>query len=326
MKKANLNQTEIEVIIADLMEQEIVKEVAYGRSKRYEYQSDAPQLDTTVFESLRKFKLKELEKIIEYAETDKCRMFYLCNYLEDKKVSNYCHKCDNCQSQKLTYKVHGYWQQRVDDFKSSYFPEVELVPESQQEKPLSKRSNKLVNGVAFSHYGFSNVGSTIHRCKYETGGDFPDFLLRGGLRAYESYFKGERFDLIIYAPPTESGNLVKNFAEKVSTALKIPVSHGLVKLRSTQPQKVFQNSVLKKDNLKGAFSYNNPAEVVGKNVLLIDDICDSKTTIREIGNLMSKLGVNRIAPLVIAKTMGGDIADDKPDLVKRGRSQLYPGE
>jgi ATP-dependent DNA helicase RecQ len=326
MRKTNLNRTKVEVIIADLIDQGIVKEAVYGRSKRYEYQLNAPQLDIVAFERLREFKIRELEKMVEYAETDKCRMFYLCDYLEDREVGNCCHKCDNCQPQKLTFKAANYWQQKVDDFSCNYFPEIDLVSGSQQEKPLSERKNKLVNGVAFSHYGFSNVGSTIHRCKYETGGDFPDFLLRGGLRAYESYFKGERFDLIIYAPPTESGNLVKNFAEKVSTALKIPISHGLVKLRSTQPQKVFQNSVLKKDNLKGAFSYNNPAEVVGKNVLLIDDICDSKTTIREIGNLMSKLGVNRIAPLVIAKTMGGDIADDKLDLVKRGRSQLYPGE
>jgi superfamily II DNA helicase RecQ len=102
-----------------------------------------------------------------------------------------------------------------------------------------------------------------------------------------------------------------------------------VKLRNTEAQKVFQNSVLKRSNLKGAFSYNNAAEVAGKNVLLIDDICDSKATIREIGSLMSKLGVNKIAPLVITKTIGGDIADDSPDFLTRGRinsvsPQLYP--
>jgi len=319
MRKTNLGRTKVEVIMADLIEQEIVKEVGYDRLKRYEYQSNAPQLDTTAFEKLREFKLRELEKIIEYAETDKCRMFYLCDYLEDKKVSNYCHKCDNCQSQKLTYKVHGYWQQKIDDFNNNYFPEIELVSGSQQEKSLSKRSNKLVNGVAFSYYGFSNVGFIIHRCKYENGGDFPDLLLNGVLRAYHSYFKGAKFDLIVYAPPTESGDLVKNFAKKVSGALKIPISHGLIKLRDTQPQKVFRNSLLKRDNLRRAFSYNNPAEVAGKNVLLVDDICDSKATIREIGSLMSKLGVNRIAPLVIAKTIGGDTVGDSSDLPIRSR-------
>jgi len=316
MRKTNLNRTKIEVIVGDLVNQGIVNEVVFGRYKKYEYQFDAPQLDTTAFEEFREFKLRELDKIIEYAETDKCRMFYLCEYLEDRSVSE-CHKCDNCRGKKWTYEINADWQQKVDDFNNNNFPEIELVSMTQEEKPLSERSTKLVNGVAFSYYGFSNVGSTIHRCKYENGGDFPDFLLRGVLRAYHSYFGDERFDFVVYVPPTESGDLVKNFAEKVSAALKVPLSHSLVKPQNTEPQKVFQNYVLKRDNVKDAFDYENPAEVVDKNVLLIDDICDSKATIREIGKLMSKFGVNKIAPLVIAKTISGDIMDDKSDLIRK---------
>lgn len=316
MRKTNLNRTKIEVIIRDLIEQGIVKKVAGGRSKKYEYQSDAPMLDTTAFEKFREFKLGELDKIIEYAETNRCRMFYLCDYLEDKDV-RVCNKCDNCRGERWIYEINADWQQKVDDFKNNYFPEIELVSMTQQERPLSERKSKLVNGVAFSYYGFSNVGSTIHHCKYENGGDFPDFLLHGVLRAYHSYFRDEKFDLIIYVPPTKSGDLVKNFAEKVSTALKTPLSHSLVKPQNTEPQKVFQNYILKRDNVKDAFDYENLAEVVDKNVLLVDDICDSKATIREIGKLMSELHVNKIAPLVIAKTISGDIKNDKYDLIRK---------
>jgi ATP-dependent DNA helicase RecQ len=82
---------------------------------------------------------------------------------------------------------------------------------------------------------------------------------------------------------------------------------------------------LKRDNVKDAFSYSNPAEVVNKNVLLVDDICDSGATIREIGSLMSKLGVNKIAPLVIAKTVSGDIIEDKSHFSGQG-AQLYSGK
>ena len=68
MRKTNLNQTKIRVITADLIEQGIVKEIIDSRSKKYEYQFDAPQLDPMAFEKLREFKLKELEKIVEYGE------------------------------------------------------------------------------------------------------------------------------------------------------------------------------------------------------------------------------------------------------------------
>ena len=72
------------------------------------------------------------------------------------------------------------------------------------------------------------------------------------------------------------------------------------------PQKIFENSYLKQDNIKDAFVYNQPDEIKGKNILLIDDICDSKATLKEIGKYLTSLGVKTITPLVIAKTVGGD--------------------
>ena len=100
---------------------------------------------------------------------------------------------------------------------------------------------------------------------------------------------------------------MKNFAEKISRLLKIPISHGLKKTRTTTPQKIFNNSTLKKDNIKDAFSYEPFQDINGKKILLIDDIYDSGASIKEIGKYLTKLGASTIAPLVIAKTVGGDI-------------------
>jgi ATP-dependent DNA helicase RecQ len=47
MKKANLKQNQARVIKADLIDQGIIKEVLYGRTKKYEYQYNAPELNTT---------------------------------------------------------------------------------------------------------------------------------------------------------------------------------------------------------------------------------------------------------------------------------------
>ena len=45
---------------------------------------------------------------------------------------------------------------------------------------------------------------------------------------------------------------------------------------------------------------------MGKSILLIDDIYDSGATIKEIGRMLAKAGAAEKAPLVIAKTVGGD--------------------
>ncbi len=55
------------------------------------------------------------------------------------------------------------------------------------------------------------------------------------------------------------------------------------------------------------FIHKVPDEIKGKTVLLIDDIFDSGATIKEIGRYLTNLGVSKIAPLVIAKTVGGDL-------------------
>jgi len=147
------------------------------------------------------------------------------------------------------------------------------------------------------------------RVQYENGGNFPDFLLRLILRAFRKQFENEKFDLVLYVPPTESGDLVRNFATKIARVLKTPISHNLIKIGETKPQKIFQTGLLKKDNVKDAFVYIPEGEIRDKNILLIDDIYDSGATIKEIGRFLSKLGAKKVAPLVIAKTVGGDIVE-----------------
>jgi ATP-dependent DNA helicase RecQ len=187
--------------------------------------------------------------------------------------------------------------EKLLEFRETYFPE--LIVEN-------KNSN-IVNGVAASYYGVSSIGAAIHRCKYEKGGDFPDFLLKLTLKAFRKQYGKQKFHYICYVPPTESGDLVKNFAEKLASVLNIPISHKLKKNAVTKPQKVFQNGYLKKDNVRRAFEYGSPLEIRGKSILLFDDIFDSGSTMKEIGTLLTNYGVSIIAPLVIAKTVGGDI-------------------
>lgn len=165
---------------------------------------------------------------------------------------------------------------------------------------------KLVNGVAASYYGVSNVGAALHRSKYETKEDFPDFLLKLTLKAFRKQFGQEKFDYIAYVPPTSSGDLVKTFATKLSQVLKFPLTHDLVKKRHTKEQKVFENGYLKSENVSEAFTFTNPHLLKGKSILLVDDIFDSGATVKELGKLFTNFGAIKIAPIVIARTVGGD--------------------
>ncbi|MBM3435118.1 MAG: RecQ family ATP-dependent DNA helicase, partial [Bacteroidetes bacterium] len=282
MRKTNLKQNQIRVIKADLTEQKIIREVTIGRSKKFEYITHAPQLNTKLFEELRASKTRDLEKMIGYVETTQSRMKYLCDYLGDQAAYSF-NNCDNTGLKKIKVISTPEWTQKLQDFREDYFPVLEV----------ETKGTNLVNGVAGSYYGFSNVGAALHRSKYERGGDFPDFLLRLTLKAFRKKFGQEKFDMIVYVPPTKSGDLVKNFATKVSHVLNIPISNNLTKQRITKEQKVFENAYLKADNVSEAFIYKIPDEIQGKIILLIDDIFDSSATVKEIGKYLTKLGTSK---------------------------------
>ena len=296
MKRTNLKQNQIRVIKADLIEQGIIREVMIGKSKRYEFVPNSLPLNTKAFEELRDTKLADLENMIGYVETDKSRMKFLCDYLGDNTNHTFTN-CDNTGEKKITVSVTPEWIDKLQSFREDYFPELEVE---------SKGSN-IVNGVAASYYGVSNVGSALHRSKYEQGGDFPDFLLKLVLKSFRKKFGQEKFDMVIYIPPTSSGDLVKNFAIKVSQVLKFTISHNLIKCKVTKEQKIFENGFLKTDNVSGAFTFSTPDELKGKSILLIDDIFDSGATMKEVGRLLTNFGAIKIAPIVIARTVGGDI-------------------
>lgn len=296
IKATNLKQTQVGVILADLIDQKIINEQLVGKSKKYFFNPDAPALDLTAFETLRNAQNQELDRMLEYTGITSCRMQYLCNYLGDVRQGA-CGVCDIDTRKHIPVVVSDTMKQKLQEFRETFFPVLEVE---------TQRSN-IINGVAASYYGVSNVGAALRHSKYEGGGDFPDWLLRLTLKAYRKYYGDPKIDLIVYVPPTESEDLVKNFAEKVSSVLKIPISHKLVKSSATEPQKVFQSGISKKDNVHGKFIYQNPEEIVGKSILLIDDIYDSGYTIKEIGQYLTNIGALQIAPIVIAKTVGGDI-------------------
>ena len=356
LKKANLKTNQLRVIKADLIDQGIIKEVLYGKIKKYEYQYNAPALNTDSFEALREAKLKDLHAMEEYIYTDMPRMKYLCSFLDSDETVEYSN-CDNTNLERITVSVTPEWMTKLEDFRETYFPCLELsswtirkggfrlryiAPDKVQvektvkndmgeviERPIIEYSNninlleynqeereiieehlgkasRLVDGYAASYYGVSNVGAAIHRSKYENGGDFPDFLLKKTLSVFGKKFRGIHFDLVLYLPPTNSGDLVKNFATKFARVIGVPISHELIKVRITQEQKMFQNSYSKQENVCGAFDIDEDI-VKDKYIVLLDDIYDSGATLKEVGKLLTQKGAKCIVPIVIAKTIGGTL-------------------
>ena len=290
IRAVNLKKTKVNTILNDLLDQDIITRNAGTR--RYEFRYGAPELDTSRFEALRQAKMADFSIMKDYINSTTCRPGFLRRYLGDTPVDD-CGKCDVDLDNVISVKCTQEGMERINGFRETNFPVLEV----------EKHNSIMMNGVAASYYGVTNVGAAIHRSKYEDGGDFPDFLLKLTLKAYRKHFGYLSFDLAMAVPPTESGNLVKNFAEKTARILKIPFSEALIKVRETRPQKDFESAINKKDNVSGAFDCT--IDVKNKKILIIDDIFDSGHTIKAIGSMLKQKGAAMAAPLTIAKTVGG---------------------
>lgn len=295
MKKNNMNQTQVRVICGDLLEQNIIREVYFENRRKYEFILNSEPFDHSFYEKVKEAKRKELDAMMDYAETTNARMEYLCKHLGDSSDREFTN-CDNTNLPKHYYRPNDHWENELRKFRQEDFPILTVE---------SKKSN-IINGVAGTDYGATNVGDVIHKCKYENGGNFPNSLLQLLLKAFNANFRKMKFDLILYVPPTVSGDLVRNLAERVSNTLRIPISHDLVKIRKTSAQKMLHNQYLKRDNVENVFSLKDPQIVNGKKILLIDDIYGSGATIKEIGKFLTEHGAELIVPIVLAKTVGSD--------------------
>lgn len=290
INRLNIERDKFQIVKTDLIEQNIIREITISKRKMFEYIFGAPAFNSGMLEEFLAAKLADLKSMRRYIETERSRMNYLCEFLgdpSDKTPAN----CDNTALRKLYVLRTARWDEKIQEFRDNFYLELDLATEC------------MVKGIAASYYGFSTIGSIIHLCKYQKAGDYPDYLLKLTLNAFRQQFGEQHFDLIVYVPPTRSGNLVKNFAEKISQTLQVPISHNLIKHRRNHQQKIFKNNYLKRENVKNVFIFREPEEIKGKNVLLIDDICDSGATLKEIGEIFRTIGVSKIAPVVIAKTI-----------------------
>ena len=81
----------------------------------------------------------------------------------------------------------------------------------------------------------------------------------------------------------------------------VPVAReALIRTRPTRPQ-VGLNPKERKDNVKGAFTVPDPGLVKGKNVLLIDDLFTTGSTVKECARVLRKAGARQVEVLTVAR-------------------------
>jgi ComF family protein len=145
--------------------------------------------------------------------------------------------------------------------------------------------------IRFKYYAALNVGNTL-----------SDVLTA----AFKRHYRSDEFDVIIAVPVHRKRLFQRGFNQavilsaKLASKVTLPVDRRLlIKVKDTPPQARLPRAQ-RIANLRNSFGILDPVNVLKKNVLLIDDVATTGSTIAEATKTLLKAGASRVDALVLA--------------------------
>ncbi|MFQ6091588.1 MAG: RecQ family ATP-dependent DNA helicase [bacterium] len=158
-----------------------------------------------------------------------------------------------------------------------------------------------------SEWKRTEMGDLVHRFKYELKREVVGALVEKVtefLRRHRDFLK---VDYIVPVPPSIKDrpyDPVLLLTEELNNKTKIPAGFDILKkVRTTFPQKDFENEVLKRKNVAGAFRIEKKNLVRDKKILIFDDLYDSGATVNECTKELKGAGANKVYVLTLTKTI-----------------------
>lgn len=155
---------------------------------------------------------------------------------------------------------------------------------------------------------FRQLQPLIHAYKYDLLQDLADPLARIFLDAINKRALAPFFSEFHLLPvPLHPSRLrwrgfdhTKALAGLVAENARIPFSPSvLARTRATIPQTSLDKPS-RRLNMRGVFSCTDPSAVKGKNILLLDDIATTGTTLNECARVLKSAGVKKVWGLTLA--------------------------
>ena len=148
---------------------------------------------------------------------------------------------------------------------------------------------------SFTIYG-GVIKKIIRKYKYNRIYDLKE-VTAGFLKlAYIGNYKYEKIDYIETVP----GKHMEILCRLLSRLIKIPFAGNILRIKKIIKQQGL-DYMQRKNNIKEAFKVKNCLLCSGKNLLLVDDVWTTGSTLVEISGILKKAGADRIYLLTLAR-------------------------
>lgn len=298
--KLNISQRRIENTLKFLENEGLI----YKNKSKYYMSAMAYHYNREHYEAITEQREKEYEQMMELLDTDMCYNRFVVNALDDRTENN-CGCCANCLGyEEFSSAVNKSVSEKAAEYLDNQI--IEIEPRLKWAKTNSTKQTKIEkpneNGICLSRYGHPVYGELVKKGKYEDNG-FCDKLVEKSAQVLAPFIAEKELSALTYVPSVRS-EIVSEFAKKLAVRLGIPCLNLLKKSDAPQ-QKEMENSSFQCENALKSFSLANGA-IVPENILLVDDMVDSRWTFTVCGDILTKAGAERVYPFALAMTSKKD--------------------
>lgn len=283
-----------------------VEGVIYRENTRYYRSAVLWAPDMTRSRAITEIRKAELVRMADFCTTDECYMQFIARELDDRMACT-CGKCSNCLGRKIF--ATDLTQEEIDAA-GKFIKEDFNVIEPRKRWPDASCSEsgslaieqeyQVEQGIVLSNYGDAGWGTMVSEDKYRRG-VFRDELVDAAAERLRDLVRENDIRSVTFIPSRRRPVLVRNFAERLAAALGLDFFEAIEKCVDTECQKMFNNNYMQWKNADKSFAIK---QVRPDNILLVDDMVDSKWTFTCCGYKMRKAGSGKIYPFALANSAG----------------------
>lgn len=255
--------------------------------------------DREHYEMVTAIRKQEVEQMKRLVGTQECYSRYIVSCLDDKTAYN-CGHCANCLGKEfLPSEVSSEFIHIAEEFVNRLI--IPIEPRKMWVNSAVTKASRIshVNqqGVCISKYGDAGYGELVKQGKYSKKMRFCDELVGKTVEILRPFIREHKITHICCVPSLRS-ELVKDFAARVAESLKLDFA-DILKKTSAKQQKEMENSAHQCANAYQSF-FVKESVTVPRNILLIDDVVDSRWTFTVCGYKLMEAGAENIYPFALA--------------------------
>ncbi|GGB01511.1 RecQ family ATP-dependent DNA helicase [Macrococcus hajekii] len=251
---------------------------------------------------LNETRLAELDNLKAFINFDGCYMKFIADELDAPDTKERCGLCAHCRNRPfVTLSEDNDYLEAAKDYKNKLHG---VISPRKRWSNNKKIDDIFEHGWTYTVDAYSPIGKRFMRERDQ--GHYSDKTMTTISQFLKEHIEAHHIDAIVAVPSVRRPSLVKGLARQIALEHGISYVDVLKRSADNAPQREMHNSMMQEQNVRDSLQTVNTDAIREQNILLIDDIVDSRWTITIAASLLLEQGASHIYPFALVNTGSSD--------------------